>query len=669
MVASFRRKLYRSACLILLILSSGTGFAQRERVYLQLDKYAARPGDTIWLKGTIFSGNLPTRMSTNLYVELFSSKGMLLQRGLFPILHGEAPGQIRIPDSIPSDNYYLRAFTRLQLNVDSENLFTLPIFVYNRDQPNHVLRKKEIPSANNFAIGTIRGVYWLTSRYNGQLSSLVAIDSGEAATRNLHVVKFGAGDSLSQADIHLTATAREQYVLFPIDTFKETETLWLLEDSTLIGRQFLQVREESLPVTLTADTLDTDPTGYNSWFIHLPDSDYCSLSVAVTDADKTPSPPIRICELKRSFTEDMATPIREFDGSFISFSGMATRESGRRIKDEFSREIFFAGARDSGFLFARTSPIDKRGNFRLDSLFFFGDIDLQFQINKEEDGSTKNVKLRLRTFDPPGADSATLAGNWADDSLPTHGKDTVYTRNELTKAELARMTTLRPVVVKGWKSPRKELDNKYTSGAFSEPALYAFDIRTERRFRDIGSYLRANYPRFQGGFSSSDRPTDPLDHTFLFYVDEQNCTWPELQMFDWDRIAYIKCFESDFIGDDPFTKWKNSMANGFSLAGSENRLKVPVEKTPIIIAIYTRKAADFRTMPGGLNKISVKGYSNILKFHPDRTTLYWEPQAFGNSFRIRFTNNDYTRRFRIVIEGYNQAGKVVHLEEVLPQSH
>ena len=121
------------------------------------------------------------------------------------------------------------------------------------------------------------------------------------------------------------------------------------------------------------------------------------------------------------------------------------------------------------------------------------------------------------------------------------------------------------MVVEGWKSPRQELDHRYTSGAFSEPALCSFDIRTERRFHDIGSYLRMNFPRFKGGYSLSEIPYEVLGHPFLFFVNQQNYTWEELSMFDWDRIAYIKCFENDFIGDDNFIRWKNGIFKGFSL--------------------------------------------------------------------------------------------------------
>jgi hypothetical protein len=165
-----------------------------------------------------------------------------------------------------------------------------------------------------------------------------------------------------------------------------------------------------------------------------------------------------------------------------------------------------------------------------------------------------------------------------------------------------------------------------------------------------------------------------MHHPLLFFVDEQNYTWPELGMFSWEQIAYIKCFENDFIGDDDFIRFKNTPPTESFLPLKKESvsppqlgdLKIPDDhKTPVIIAIYTRKGADYQTMPGGMNKIPVRGYSTILKFAPDRQTLFWEPLFFGNYYRLRFNNNEYARRFRVVMEGFNYKGEIVHFEQVL----
>jgi hypothetical protein len=649
----------KSFFLLAFLLLAVRGYSQEERVYLQLDKYACSAGDTVWFKGVVVSGNQPSRISTNLYVELYSERGNLLDREDFAVVRGASIGQMKIPDAVLSGTYFLRAFTRLQLNFDIAGLFSVPLRTRNPDDPKKVSLKREIVNPKTLTAGRINSVYWTTSIYKGQLSSLLAVDSGQQGTRDFHLIKQVTGASVLNSDISLGGTTDEQYVLFPVDTAKESESLFLLEDSTLIGRQSLPIRNDPDVLTVSADTLDNGPSGYNSWEITLPDTSRSSLCIAVADADVASATPTSIMRLKAPFTDNLSIPVREADSSYISFTGKATKASGKGIKDDFSKELLFAGVKDSSFLFTKVAKIDSAGNFRLDSLVFFGNIDLQFQINKAEDGSTKNVRLSLQEFTPPEADSADFAAAWEDDGLPVATIDTVDRRAETLASSRAK--TLKPVTVNGWRNKRPELDDRYTTGPFSEPALYYYDLRTYygNVDRDIFWYLNA-----QGGRLIYDPAGDSLEdvfgHPIHFFVDQIEYEPKSIRMFDFDRLAYIKVLESDFLSTRRIT---------FSLEGQTTKkpLGTPVEKEAINVCIYTRKGADFRTMLGGLNKISVKGYSDILQFHPDSTTLYWNPQAIGNGFRIRFTNNEHTRRFRLVIEGYNNAGKLLHLEEVLPK--
>jgi hypothetical protein len=68
----------RFSCFFVFLILAISSYAQTERVYLQTDKYTGRPGDTLWFKAYIFRGKLPTRYSTNLYVDLFTEKGKRL---------------------------------------------------------------------------------------------------------------------------------------------------------------------------------------------------------------------------------------------------------------------------------------------------------------------------------------------------------------------------------------------------------------------------------------------------------------------------------------------------------------------------------------------------------------------------------------------------------------
>ena len=79
--------------------------------------------------------------------------------------------------------------------------------------------------------------------------------------------------------------------------------------------------------------------------------------------------------------------------------------------------------------------------------------------------------------------------------------------------------------------------------------------------------------------------------------------------------------------------------------------------------------------------MQMMGYSAIKEFYsPDyavpnerdayddmRTTLYWNTSIILDKtrrrLRIKFYNNDITKRFRIVMEGLNAEGKLIHVEK------
>ena len=52
-----------------------------------------------------------------------------------------------------------------------------------------------------------------------------------------------------------------------------------------------------------------------------------------------------------------------------------------------------------------------------------------------------------------------------------------------------------------------------------------------------------------------------------------------------------------------------------------------------------------------------------------RTTLYWNPNLYldknHKKLRLKFYNNDITKRFRVMMEGINGEGKLFHVEKVV----
>lgn len=646
--------------IILIVWHSLDGYSQRERVHLDLDKYSCRAGDTIYFRGVVIKGMNPSP-STNLYTSLYTEDGILLQRYLSPIVRGQAIGQIILPDTLPTDNYYILALTKEQLNYDTSDFFSVPVLVYNRDKPALRSHKRQTPSPESTTAGTINGVTWITSLYQGQLSSMLTVDSG-SLPRNLQVIDLLTKDSVLSATVGLSNTVLQKYCLFPVDTARDSAVLLLFEDSTLIGRQLIRLKDLQRPIQFTADTLDTEAYGYNSWKLDLPGPTAWSASIDVTDADRSLPSPAPITWLNDSHTDNFTIAESLIDTAYISYSGKATRVSGKRIKDPFSQQIVVAGVRDSNYVFTKVVNIDARGNFKLDSLNFDGPIELRFQINKEEDGSTKDVKLSLARFVPPAVDASALRRDWEDDTVIIGKKDTVITPTEQKQYELAKFKTLKPAIVRAWKNPRKELDDRYTTGPFSEPALYVYDLRRDSSDynRDVFWYLNANSGRLHYD-PICKIMTDDLGHPINYFIDEMEYDPDAVKMLDFDKLAYIKIFENDFLSNQrPISTLISAGSGPFAFSD---------QKTALNICVYTRKGNDFRTMRGGMNKTAITGYNKVFPFTTDKVTLFWHPQEYGHSFNIRFNNAETAKRFRVKVEAISQTGEVIHYETVISRDN
>ena len=83
----------------------------------------------------------------------------------------------------------------------------------------------------------------------------------------------------------------------------------------------------------------------------------------------------------------------------------------------------------------------------------------------------------------------------------------------------------------------------------------------------------------------------------------------------------------------------------------------------------------------GLDHLTVRGYTPVKQFYlpnyptdlanadPDlRTTLYWNPYVVTDKIHRRiyltFYNNDVSKKFRVIIEGCNEQGKLTRIEKV-----
>lgn len=197
------------------------------------------------------------------------------------------------------------------------------------------------------------------------------------------------------------------------------------------------------------------------------------------------------------------------------------------------------------------------------------------------------------------------------------------------------------------------------SGLFSGDAR-GFDLVNDplaTAYTDIFQYLQGKVAGLQITTGAGVPSLSWRGGTPVLYLNEMQTDANMLSSTPVSDIAYVKVFRPG-----------ESMVSG----GGGG-----------VIAIYTRRGGDAPVTSDskGLSYVQMMGYSAIKEFYsPDyavpnerdayddmRTTLYWNPSIILDKtrrrLRIKFYNNDITKRFRIVMEGLNAEGKLIHVEK------
>jgi hypothetical protein len=218
------------------------------------------------------------------------------------------------------------------------------------------------------------------------------------------------------------------------------------------------------------------------------------------------------------------------------------------------------------------------------------------------------------------------------------------------------------------KSEKEKLDEKYASGLFSGGDAYEFDLVNDNlasAYPDIFSYLQGKVAGLQ--ITVSGQPGGQPSLSWRggrpsLFLNEMQTDAQQLQNTPVTDVAYIKVFRP------------GAMVGGFG--GSAGGA----------IAIYTKKGGDERRNDPnvkGLDRAILIGYSMPKEFYSPnylvnnplneaedlRTTLYWKPFVLtdrdNKRISVDFFNNDITKKFRVVLEGFNEDGKLTHIEQIV----
>ncbi|MBW8682738.1 MG2 domain-containing protein [Chitinophaga rhizophila] len=348
----------------------------------------------------------------------------------------------------------------------------------------------------------------------------------------------------------------------------------------------------------------------------------------------------------------------------MSLKGTAVTNTGRYPLVGGKVDFIFKQPLDSTTSFSSAETNDK-GEFEIANMQFMDTVLVYFQGNdKQKRWKDVQVTFEQHFFDrspqvntpypmrvPLGLDNAAM----------TRFLTTANESNKVNRAITNKTVYLKEVNIRDKKiTPAQTTEQRYTSGMFASGDGYTFDLTKETPYQmNIFQYLQAkvaglNITGDLNNPSMSWRGAAPS-----LYLNEMPSDASMLANVNVNDIALVKVFRPPFMG-----------GFGGGAGGA--------------IAVYTKKGGDnagdqnFR----GFERMKKAGYSLVKEFYspdyavkkevhelPDkRLTLFWSPYISVDSITyartIHFYNNDFSKKFRIVVEGISADGRVGRVEQV-----
>lgn len=97
-----------------------------EKSYLHLDKRTYTLGDDVWFSAYLVAGSnqIPSPLSTTLYVDIFDGEGLLLEQSKVKIENGKGAGDFKIPRFGKTGTYQIKAYTAWMRNFGEDYFLT-----------------------------------------------------------------------------------------------------------------------------------------------------------------------------------------------------------------------------------------------------------------------------------------------------------------------------------------------------------------------------------------------------------------------------------------------------------------------------------------------------------------------------------------------------------------
>ena len=311
------------------------------------------------------------------------------------------------------------------------------------------------------------------------------------------------------------------------------------------------------------------------------------------------------------------------------------------------------------------AQINLDSSFILNKLIFYDTVFAKGVLNKKETNDFKVVLNQDTSFNsPPYKFINDLSPATYQFIENTKSKELI--KNSEILDSLVKKFTLEQVTVTTKPEFKLDrLDKIYSFGLFSSGNSYRLNVADDKFFQnsyDLGNYIISQIP----GISYSNDYNTMMDFDASpfswrgsptsIYLDEMKVSWDLVRNIPRNNIGYIKVFRPIFFGD--------------------------IQKgTGGAIVIYTKKHFDEPTTITTKDSKLLKGYFSSNYFSDEaiqigekskqvNSTLFWDPYFvfYDDTIKekiVSFSNNNFTKRYIIKIEGIDSKGQVVYFEKLI----
>lgn len=170
------------------------------KMYLQYDKSAYTPGETVWFKDYLMKGMFPDDESKTVYVDWIAEDGNILQHSLWAVENASTYGQFQIPLYYTGSFIHVRAYTKWMLNFDSAFLYNHDLKILSEVKPprppNKLISELDFfPEGGDAVAGITNKIAFKANDQYGRPVSIEGVvqDNHGSVIDSLHIIHDGMG--------------------------------------------------------------------------------------------------------------------------------------------------------------------------------------------------------------------------------------------------------------------------------------------------------------------------------------------------------------------------------------------------------------------------------------------------------------------------------------------